>query len=164
MTSAPPRRDYGRDLSEHLGTSPWHAEDLRVGDYMDLGTVSVSRAEIIAFATQFDPLPIHLDDTNPVFGSVIASGVHTMALFSSLASRIFLPRLALVAGKGIEQLRLPAPVLPESTLTGTIDIVGSTMSDRRADVSYRAVLLDGRDHVVLSFIGIAVVARRSVGG
>lgn len=163
MTSTLDDKRRGRDLSGQLDTAPWHAEELHVGDYMNLGTVDVTRAEIIAFARQFDPLPIHLEDANPVFGSVVASGVHTLALFSSLASRMFIPRLALVAGKGIEQLRLPAPVLPESTLTATVEIVGNTPSHRRADVSYRATLSDDRDQVVLSFIGITVVARRSAG-
>lgn len=153
------RRD-GRDLRELTGTAPWHAEDLRVGDWMDLGTVQVDPEELRAFAARFDPLPIHLDDANPVFGSVVASGVHTMALFSSLASRVFIPRLALIAGKGMDTFRLPAPVRPGATLRGAIEILDIVLRNGRADVVYRSTLTDQNACVVLSFIGITVVSRR----
>jgi acyl dehydratase len=150
----------GRDLAARIDLAPWHAEDLCVGDWMNLGTVRVDRDEILAFASRFDPLPIHLDETNPVFGDVIASGVHTMALFSSLASREFMPRLALVAGKGIDHLRLPVPVRPGATLAGAVEIVDIAERSARADVTYSAILTDESDRVVLSFIGITVVSRR----
>ncbi|MDF3339467.1 MaoC/PaaZ C-terminal domain-containing protein [Mycolicibacterium septicum] len=150
----------GRDLAGRIDIAPWHAEDLRVGDWMNLGTVQVHHDEVLAFAARFDPLPIHLDETNPVFGGVIASGVHTMALFSSLASREFIPRLALVAGKGIDRLRLPVPVRPGASLTGAVEIVDIAEHSARADVTYRSTLTDESEQVVLSFVGIAVVSRR----
>ncbi|MEZ0355267.1 MaoC/PaaZ C-terminal domain-containing protein [Mycobacterium sp. SA01] len=152
----------GRDLADRVDLAPWHAEDLRVGDWMNLGTVQVHRDDVLAFASRFDPLPIHLDETNPVFGDVIASGVHTMALFSSLASREFIPRLALVAGKGIDRLRLPFPVRPGATLAGAVEIVDIAERSARADVTYSSTLTNERDQVVLSFIGITVVSRRQV--
>lgn len=158
-TAANTRRG-GRDLGELTDRAPWHAEDLRVGDWMDLGTVLVDPEEVRAFAVRFDPLPIHLDETNPVFGGVVASGVHTMALFSSLASRMFIPHLALIAGKGMDQFRLPAPVRPGATLRGGIEIVEISPRNGRADVVYRSTLTDENACVVLSFIGITVVSRR----
>lgn len=127
---------------------------------MNLGTVQVHREEVLAFARRFDPLPIHLDETNPIFGDVIASGVHTMALFASLASREFIPRLALVAGKGIDRLRLPHPVRPGATLAGAVTIVDIAERSAAVDVTYRSTLTDDRDRLVLSFVGIAVVSRR----
>ena len=127
---------------------------------MKLGTVEVALAEVLEFARRFDPLPIHLDEANSAFGGVIASGVHTMAMFSSLASREFIPRLALVAGKGVDRLRLPHPVRPGATLTGAVEIIDVVSYSTRADVRYRATLVDGEDRVVMRFIGIAVVSRR----
>jgi acyl dehydratase len=149
-----------RDLSERIDQAPWHAEDLGIGDWMKLGTVEVELAEVLEFARRFDPLPIHLDETNSAFGGVIASGVHTMAMFSGLASREFIPRLALVAGKGVDRLRLPHPVRPGATLTGAVEIIDVVSRSTRADVRYRATLVDGEDRVVMSFIGITVVSRR----
>lgn len=160
MTNADHTAGGGRDLARLIGEAPWYAEDLNVGDWMELGTVQVELAEVLAFAGRFDPLPIHLDEANTTFGGVIASGVHTMALFSSLASRVFLPRLAIVAGKGVDRLRMPAPVRPGSTLAGAVEITDIVMHSRRADVSYRATFVDACDRVVLSFVAITVVSRR----
>jgi acyl dehydratase len=47
-------------------------EDMAVGQVRDLGSLTPTRDEIIAFATQFDPQPFHLDDEAAkasVFGS-----------------------------------------------------------------------------------------------
>ncbi|WP_099025845.1 MaoC/PaaZ C-terminal domain-containing protein [Mycolicibacterium palauense] len=150
----------GRDLAALSDRRLWYAEDLGVGDWMDLGTVSISQAEITAFAHRFDPLPIHLDPTNRQFGGVVASGIHTMALYASLASRQFLPRLALLAGKGLDRLRLPNPVRPGAVLTGWVGIDDVVMGRGRADIHSRSTLVDAHGNVVLSFVGIQVVARR----
>ncbi|WP_133057201.1 MaoC/PaaZ C-terminal domain-containing protein [Mycolicibacterium parafortuitum] len=150
-----------RNLSELADQSPWYAEDLAVGDWMDVGSVRVELDEITEFAAKYDPLPIHLDATDSPFGQVIASGIHTMALFSGMASRTFIPRLALVAGKGMDRMRLPAPVYPGSTLTGRVEITGITMRERRADLLHRSTLVDQNDTVVLSFDGVVVISRRT---
>ena len=68
-------RHQGRDLGAMKSDQILYAEDLTVGDWMDLGPVEVSRDEIIRFARQFDPLPIHIDGTESPFGDVIASPV-----------------------------------------------------------------------------------------
>ncbi len=36
-------------------------EDFHIGDTFDLGQISVTEADIIAFARQFDPQPFHVD-------------------------------------------------------------------------------------------------------
>ena len=58
----------------------YYWEDFAVGEVRDLGTISPTREEIIAFATQFDPQPFHLNDDAAkasVFGALSASGWHT---------------------------------------------------------------------------------------
>ena len=40
----------------------YYWEDMQVGQVRDLGTITPTREEIIAFATKFDPQPFHLDD------------------------------------------------------------------------------------------------------
>ena len=61
----------------------YYWEDFAVGEVRDLGTISPTREEVIAFATQFDPQPFHLDDEAAkasVFGALSASGWHTCAM------------------------------------------------------------------------------------
>ena len=62
-------------------------EDFSVGDVYDLGTTSATQEEIIAFARQFDPQPFHVDPERAkesAFGSLVASGWHTVSLFMRL--------------------------------------------------------------------------------
>ena len=61
----------------------YYWEDMLPGSVRDLGTITPTREEIIAFASQFDPQPFHLDDeaaNASVFGSLCASGWHTCSM------------------------------------------------------------------------------------
>jgi hypothetical protein len=58
----------------------YYWEDMPVGSTRDLGTITPTAEEIVAFATQFDPQPFHLDEEaakQSVFGGLCASGWHT---------------------------------------------------------------------------------------
>jgi len=127
---------------------------------MELGPVEVTRDEIVRFARQFDPLPIHVDGTESPFGDVIASGMHTLALFASISSPKFMARLALVAGKGFDRMRLPNPVRPGSVLTGSLRVVEVRMGARKADVHCLYEMVDQDGDLVMTMMGIQVVRRR----
>lgn len=150
----------GRDLTFVQPGETLYAEHLAVGDFMDLGSVVVTREEIVCFARRFDPLPIHVDGTESLFGDVIASGMHTLSLFASMASPKFMARIALVAGKGFEQMRLPHPVLPDDVLSASLEVVEVRMGPRRADVHCRYEMTDQDGNLVMTMVGIQVVNRR----
>ena len=40
----------------------YYWEDFAAGQVRDMGTITPTREEIIAFASQFDPQPFHLDE------------------------------------------------------------------------------------------------------
>lgn len=151
----------GRDLALVRPGQVLYAEDLAVGDFMDVGSVVATREEIISFAKRFDPLPIHIDGTDSPFGDVIASGMHTLALFASITSPKFMARIALVAGKGFERMRLPIPVRPEDVLTASLQVVEIKLRPRRADVHCRFEMVNQDGDVVLTMVGIQVVRRRA---
>ena len=153
-------RHEGRDLASVQSDQLLYAEDLAVGDWMDLGSVEVSRDEIVRFARQFDPLPIHIDGTDSPFGDVIASGMHTLALFASMSAPKFTARTALVAGKGFDRMRLPHPVRPGAVLTGSLQVVDVKMGPRRADVHCLYEMVNQNGDLVMTMVGIQVVRRR----
>jgi len=153
-------RHEGRDLTSMKSEPMLYAEDLAVGDWMELGPVEVTRDEIIDFAKRFDPLPIHVDGTDSPFGDVIASGMHTLSLFASMSSPQFMARLALVAGKGFDRMRLPNPVRPGSVLTGSLEVLDVRMGPRKADVHCRYEMVDQNGDLVMTMVGIQVVRRR----
>lgn len=153
-------REEGRDLAPLLSDQILYAEDLALGDWMELGPVDVTRDEITRFARHFDPLPIHVDGTDSPFGDVIASGMHTLSLFASISSPKFMARIALVAGKGFDRMRLPHPVRPGSVLTGSLQVVEVKMGPRKADVHCRYEMVDQYGNLVMTMVGIQVVRRR----
>ena len=78
-------------------------EDMQVGEVRDLGTISPTREEIIAFASQFDPQPFHLDDEaakQSVFGSLCASGWHTCGMAMRLMVTHFLRHTSSLGSPG----------------------------------------------------------------
>jgi acyl dehydratase len=80
---------------------------------------------------------------------------------STRSSPKFTARLALVAGKGFDRLRLPNPVRPGAVLTGSLQVIELRMSSRKADVHclYEMVNQDG--DLVMTMVGIQVVRRRN---
>lgn len=94
-------------------------EDYTVGATYVCGSFTVTEAEIIQFASQYDPQMMHIDRdlaAKGPFGEVIASGWHTVAQTMRLVVDNFLPHDGLAA-PGIDELRWPRPVRPGDTLT-----------------------------------------------
>jgi acyl dehydratase len=94
-------------------------EDYTVGATYVCGSFTVTEAEIIAFASLYDPQVMHIDRDAAArgpFGGIIASGWHTVARAMRLVVENFLPHDGLAA-PGIDELRWPRPVRPGDTLT-----------------------------------------------
>jgi acyl dehydratase len=108
-------------------------DDYVPGASYDCGSVTVSQAEIISFATQFDPQPFHVDPEAAVagpFGGLIASGWHTSALVMRELVDHYLPAGASLGSPGIDELRWPHPVRPGDTLR-----VRATVTEARRSAS-----------------------------
>jgi acyl dehydratase len=117
--------------------------DVTVGETIDCGTNAATREEMIAFAQEHDPLGMHVDPdsaTDTPFGGLIASGIHTFALTQPPVVAHFYGESDLVAAGHMEELRLPAPVHPDDTLSVSLEIVDKRVSennDRRGVVTTR---------------------------
>ncbi len=94
-------------------------EDMLPGQVRDLGSITPTREEIIAFATQFDPQPFHLDDEAAqasVFGALCASGWHTCAMAMRLMVLHFLNGTSSLGSPGLENIKWMKPVFAGDTL------------------------------------------------
>jgi acyl dehydratase len=98
--------------------TPLYLEDIAVGTQLVSEEVTMTADEIVAFATQFDPQPFHLDAEaakNTFFGGLAASGWHTAAITM---------RLLVTAGPSIAggligaggELSWPTPTRPGERL------------------------------------------------
>ena len=111
-------------------------EDYVPGLTADCGTVSISEAEIIAFAKEYDPQPFHVDPVGAVdgpFGGLIASGWHTISLtMRQLVEHWVSPESSLGAA-GIDEIRWPVPVRPGDTLHVTASVLEARRSKSKPD-------------------------------
>lgn len=78
-------------------------EDFHPGQTIELGSRSVSEAEIIAFARDFDPQYFHTDPeaaARSIWGGLVASGWHSCALFMRLLVDGHLSQVESIASPG----------------------------------------------------------------
>ena len=139
--------------------------DLDVGMARQCGQISVSEEEIIEFATKWDPQPFHVDReaaAETIFEGVIASGLHTLCFCNRLTYDGLLGNVAIVAGKGLEDLRFPHPVYPDDTISVQIEVVEKKPTDEWADrgiVHFHVEGINQWDKTVISFVSLPLVKR-----
>lgn len=144
-------------------------EDVEVGDTFEVGEHEMTKAEIVDFAERFDPQPFHVDEEaaeETMFGELVASGVHTLAVCVRLFVTEFInpdDGLANMGGLGMDDMRWHEPVRPGDTLTLRIEVLDKTPSSSRSDRGYvefgRSVVnQDGEE--VLTIVSHNVVRRR----
>jgi acyl dehydratase len=111
-------------------------EDYVPGASYDCGSASVSEAEIISFASQFDPQSFHVDPVaakSGPFGGLIASGWHTAAVVMRQIVENYVSAEASLGSPGIDELRWPRPVRPGDTLRVRVTVVEARRSESRPD-------------------------------
>lgn len=142
-------------------------EDFKVGDAWEFGRWSVSREEIIAFAREHDPQPIHTDDAAAAgtpFGGLIASGWQSILKCIRLFVDGLMRDTAGLASPGLDELRWLKPVRPGDVITARAEVVKVDESKSRPDrgrVHFRIYGVDQSGAEVVSAQGCFFVARRS---
>ena len=114
-----------------------HWEDFAAGQVRDLGSITPTREEIIAFASQFDPQPFHLDEEAAkasVFGGLCASGWHTCSLAMRLMVTNFLHNTTSLGSPGLDGVKWPRPVFPGDTLRLQHTVLETKPMSKRPDV------------------------------
>ncbi|MFB6121448.1 MAG: MaoC/PaaZ C-terminal domain-containing protein [Halobacteriaceae archaeon] len=143
---------------------PLYFEDLPVGETRELGTVTVSREDIIAFAERYDPQPIHADPDAAAagpYGGVIASGWHTASLCMRQLVEGFLSETATRGALGVDGLRWRTPLRPGDELTVRGEIAETEVwDDDRGLAHCRVEATNGEGDEVLSMVGLVLFARR----
>ena len=144
-------------------------DEFEPGQVLELGSVTVTEDEIVAFARQFDPQPFHTDSEaakDSVFGGLIASGWHTGAMWMRLYVDSMLGSASAQGSPGIEELRWLAPVRPGDTLDGRLTVLETTPSERRPDrgtIRIRGEMVNQDGVTVLSMVSRGHFARKLSG-
>jgi len=141
-------------------------EDYTPGDVHELGAITITEAEIVEFAKQFDPQYFHIDPQKAVhsrFGGIIASGWHTAALIMRVYVDRYLSHVASMASPGVDDLRWPNPVRPGDTLRVRVTVVEARPSRTKPDrgiVRGKIEAFNQKDELVISMVGISIIGRR----
>ena len=155
------------DLTRHpeaWNESTLYADDLTVGEVFPLGSHKVTAEELTSFAEAWDPQFFHVDAEaaeRGLFGGLITSGIHTMAIFQRLSVAGFWSRCATIAARGIRDVRFVSPVRPDTTLVGRVAIKAvEHRGDARSLVTVAGTLEDDSGVAVLAMSLDAYLARR----
>jgi acyl dehydratase len=111
-------------------------EDYVVGSSYEYGTAAVDEREVLAFAKQFDPQPMHVDPVAAAqgpFGGLIASGWHTSGLMMRLFVDHYLSSVASLASPGVDELKWLQPVRPGDTLRIRVTVTEARRSRSKPD-------------------------------
>lgn len=123
-------------MTEASGHNVRYFEDYVPGLTVDCGTFTVSEAEIIAFAKEYDPQPFHVDPAaaaaGPV-GGLIASGWQTVSLTMRLLVEHFVSGETGLGAAGIDEIRWPRPVRPDDTLHVRATVLDARRSRSKPD-------------------------------
>lgn len=141
-------------------------EDFAPGARYELGSATVTKEEIVEFATRFDPQPFHVDEVaagKTPFGGLIASGWHTGAIYMRLYVDALLHGSSSLGSPGLEEVRWRKPVRPGDTLHASATVLDATPSSRRPErgtVRIEAEMRNGAGEIVMTFVARGLFGRR----
>ncbi len=143
-------------------------EDYRPGLVLEFGARTVEAAEIVEFASRYDPQPFHVDAeaaAGGAYGGLIASGWHTGSVMMRLLVEHYLSPVASLGSPGVDELRWLAPVRAGDTLSVRLTIVEARRSRSKPDrglVRSLIEVLNQRREVVMSMKAVNFTLCRPV--
>jgi acyl dehydratase len=141
-------------------------EDFKPGDVIELGSRTITKEAILAFARDFDPQVFHTDEEaarHTIFGGLIASGWHTGSLMMRLLYDGVIKDTISLGSPGFDELRWLKPVRPGDTLSGRMTVTESIPSRSKPDRGIVRSLMEMRNQhgeVVLTIHGMSLLGRR----
>ena len=111
-------------------------DDLKVGQRFATAAAEVTEADIIDFATRFDPQDFHLDPEaakRSAFGGLVASGLHTLSLSFRLFFDLRIWPEAILGSPGLRDVSWLLPMRPGDRIRSEIEVVEVRRSASKAD-------------------------------
>jgi acyl dehydratase len=150
--------------------STWYFEDYTPGRTVDCGSFSLTEAEIIGFAKEYDPQPFHVDPVAAAegpFGGLIASGWHTTSMMMRLLVEHFLSPESGLGAAGVDEVRWPRPARPGDTLHVRATVLEARRSKSKPDrgiVRSLAEVTNQHGEPVMRVTAVNFVRTRNPGG
>jgi acyl dehydratase len=123
-------------------------EDFKPGHFGTFGPHHVSRDDIIAFATEFDPQPMHLDEraSRSLLKGLSGSGWHMCSLLMRICWDGFIHNIRLRGGAGCRGSAMGfAAASRRRHLTVSVEVLDTRPSKSRSDVGFVRIKNDMRN-------------------
>jgi acyl dehydratase len=123
-------------VTDHPERVTRYFEDYVPGLTVDCGSFSMTEAEIIAFAKEYDPQPFHVDPVGAKdgpFGGLIASGWHTTSMMMRQLVDYYVSPESSLGAAGVDEIRWPKPVRPGDTLNVRATVLEARRSASKPD-------------------------------
>ena len=143
-------------------------EDFKIGERFVSGGMTLTEANMIEFARQWDPQPFHIDvefAKKWTFGGLIASGLLTMCVTLRLWLELGVMKSCSLGSPGLGETQFPRPVRPGDTLRVVTDIVQLRPSASKPDrgiCRLRQVTINQRGEHVMEQETTVFLRRRPV--
>jgi acyl dehydratase len=142
-------------------------EDFPPGHFGRFGPRHVTREEILAFAAEFDPQPMHLDEEaakKSMLKGLSGSGWHLGSIMMRMMFDGFIGRTVSMGSPGINELRWLAPLRPGDDLTLDVDVTEARVSRSRPEtgiVTFKGVVRNAAGQVLCEMESPIIVRRRA---
>ena len=146
----------------------YYLEDFSTDWTAEYGPRRVTREEIISFAAQFDPQPMHLDEEaarHTMLGGLAASGWHTCAIMMKMIADGLLLDTASMGSPGVNELRWLAPLRPGDDLLLEVDVSEARISKSRPQtgiVTLKGTVRNAGGEALCEMVSPIIVLRREV--
>lgn len=147
----------------------YYWEDFRPGEVAEFGEKTVTKDEIIEFASEFDPQPFHLDEEagrQSILGGLCASGWHSCAMMMRLMCDAYVLESASMGAPGVDEVRWKKPVYAGDTIRLRRTCLERRVSKSRPEMGltrFRLELVNQKGEVAVSSEGWAMYGRRHPG-
>lgn len=142
-------------------------EDFPLGRFGTFGPRHVSRDEMIAFATEFDPQPMHLDEEaakHTMLRGLAGSGWHLCSLMMRMMFDGYIERTASLGSPGVDEVRWLLPLRPGDDLMLDVDVAATRVSRSRPEmgiVTFAMRMRNASDQVLLEAVSPIMIRRRA---
>jgi acyl dehydratase len=145
-------------------------EDFSPGRFGSYGPRHVTRAEILAFAAEFDPQPMHLDEEaakRSMLKGLSGSGWHLCSITMRMMFDGYIGDTASLGSPGVNELKWLAPLRPGDDLTLDVDVVEARVSRSRPEtgiVTFKGTVRNAAGQALCEMTSPIIVKRREAAG
>jgi len=141
-------------------------EDFPPGRFGTFGPRHVGRDEILAFAAEYDPQPMHLDEQaakKSILNGLAASGWHLCSIMMRMMCDGFIDRTASLGSPGVDEVRWLAPLRPGDDVTLEVDVMAARVSRSRPDtgiVTFKGTIRNAAGQALGEMTSPIMIGRR----